>query len=144
VDSTTALLAAGQGLNVIGTGRVPAWYSIGGLRYEAPVQGRVSPYVLGGIGFARLSPTAQFSYSSGTLPDGSTPALGDDVTTQLTAAGDFAAPPATNAFMFTLGGGVEIPVARHWAVDAGYRFSRIDADTPLNAQGASFGVGYHF
>src|SRR3989442_14221078 len=27
VDSTTALLAADQGLNVIGAGRVPAWYS---------------------------------------------------------------------------------------------------------------------
>ena len=46
--------------------------------------------------------------------------------------------------MFTLGGGVEIPVARHWAIDAGYRFSRVAADTPLNAQGATFGFGYRF
>jgi len=46
--------------------------------------------------------------------------------------------------MFTLGGGVEIPVARHWAIDAGYRFSRVDADTPLNAQGATFGFGWRF
>lgn len=75
VAGTTALLSAAQGLNVIGTARVPAWYSGGGLRYEVPTQSRVSPYVLGGIGLARLTPTAQFTYSSGTLPDGSTPAL---------------------------------------------------------------------
>src|SRR5262249_17211889 len=81
VDSTTAFLSADQGLNVTGTGRVPAWYSVGGLRYEAPVTGRVTPYVLGGIGFARLTPTAQFTYASGPLPDGSTPAAGAHTTT---------------------------------------------------------------
>jgi opacity protein-like surface antigen len=144
VDSTTALLSADQGLNVMGAARVPAWYSGGGLRYEMPTQSRVSPYVLGGIGFARLTPTAQFTYSSGTLPDGSTPALGADVTTQLVAAGDFTLPSATTAFMYTVGGGVAIPVAGHWAIDAGYRFSRIAADTPLNTQGVTFGFGYRF
>ena len=46
--------------------------------------------------------------------------------------------------MFTFGGGVGVPVSRHWIVDAGYRFSRIDADTPVNAQGATFGLGYRF
>jgi opacity protein-like surface antigen len=104
----------------------------------------VQPYVLGGIGFARLTPTGQFTYSSGTLPDGSTPAVGADVTTQLETAGYFTTPPATNAFMYSLGTGVEVPVAHHWAVDAGYRFSRVQADTPLNAQGLTFGFGYRF
>ena len=144
VDSTTALLSGSMGLNVVGTARVPAWYSVGGIRYEVPTRGGVSPYVLGGIGFARLTPTAQFTYSSGTLPDGSTPTVGDDVTAQLVSAGDFTAPAATTAFMFTIGGGVAIPVAPHWAVDAGYRFSRVAADTPLNAQGLTFGFSYRF
>jgi opacity protein-like surface antigen len=144
VDSTTASLAATQGLAVVGTARVPAWYSVGGMRYEIPTRSRLSPYLLAGLGFARLTPTAQFMYSSGTLADGSTPAAGADITTQLVTAGDFTAPPASTAAMFTLGGGVEIPVARHWAVDAGYRFSRVTADTPLNAQGATFGFGYRF
>src|SRR5947207_12902 len=111
VDSADTFLSAAQGLNVIGTGRVPAWYTVGGLRYEIPMQARLSPYVLGGVGFARLSPTAQFLYSSGTLPDGSTASAGDDVTSQIVSAGDFTAPTPTNAFMFTLGGGVAIPVA---------------------------------
>ena len=144
VDNTTAFLAQTQGVTVLGTPRVPAWYSVGGLRYEVPTQHRVSPYVLGGIGFTRLNPTAQFTYSSGTLPDGSTPSVGSDVTSQLVSAGDFTAPPASTAFMFTLGGGLAIPVTDHWAVDAGYRFSRVSAATPLNAQGPTFGLGYRF
>jgi opacity protein-like surface antigen len=144
VDSTMATLAGTTGLSVVGTARVPAWYSVGGLRYEVPTRGRVLPYVLGGIGFARLTPNAQFTYSSGTLPDGATPAVGDDVTSELVTAGYFTKPPATNAFMYSLGAGVEIPVARHWAVDAGYRFSRVAAETPLNAQGLTFGFGYRF
>jgi opacity protein-like surface antigen len=144
VDSTIATLSGSQGLNVIGTARVPAVYSVGGVRYELPTHARLSPYVSAGLGFARLSPTAQFTYSSGLLPDGSTPTVGTDVTSQLVTAGYFTAPPATNAFMYTIGTGVDIPVAQHWAVDVGYRFSRVSADTPLNAQGMTFGFGYRF
>jgi outer membrane protein with beta-barrel domain len=143
VDDAAALSAA-QGLNVLGTARVPARYSVGGLRFEIPTHSRVSPYVLGGVGAARLMPTARFTFASGTLPDGSTPTVGTDVTSELTTAGAFTAPPPSNAFMFTVGGGVAIPVARHWAVDAGYRSSRVAADTPLTAQGATFGFGYRF
>ena len=143
VDLTTQA-SADTGLSVIGTGRVPAVYSIGGVRYQPGRLGRVAPYVLGGVGVAHLKPTARFTYSSGALPDGSTPAVGDDVTTQLESAFDFSLPLPSNAFMATLGGGVEVPLARHWAVDADYRFSRINADTPLNAQGATFGIGYRF
>ncbi len=51
--------------------------------------------------------------------------------------------------MFTLGGGAQILVAPHWAVDAGYRYSHIAADTtlsasPLMTNGLTFGVGYRF
>ena len=144
IDNTTASLAATQGVSVIGTGKVPAWYSAGGVRVDLPTGHRVLPYLSGELGFARLTPTAQFTFSSGTLPDGSTPALGTDITTQLVTSGDFTTPAASTAAMFTLGGGVEIPVARHLAVDAGYRFSRVAADTPVNAQRATFGLGYRF
>lgn len=143
VDTTVATLSSSIGLNVLGTGRVPAWYSLGGVRIEGSGK-RVTPYVLGGVGVARLTPKAQFTYSSGTLPDGSTPAAGDDVTTALLTAGDFTSPTPTTAAMFTVGGGVDVPVARHWAIDAGYRYSRVATDTPLNAQGATFGFGYRF
>src|SRR5262249_48692439 len=140
VNSTVANLSSNQGLNVLGTGRVPAWYSIGGIRLEGSGS-RVMPYVLGGVGFARLSPTATFTFSSGPLPAGTTPAVGQDVTSALVTAGDFTTPASTTAAMYTLGGGVKMPIARHWDLDAGYRFNRISADTPLNAQGATFGAG---
>lgn len=141
---TTASLAAAQGLDVVANAEVPAWYSAGGVRYEIPAKGHLMPYVSGGLGFARLSPSVQFTFSSGTLPDGSTPPVGFDITPQLTTAGEFTAFPASTAAMVMLGGGVEIPVARGWAVDAGYRFSRVATETPLNLQGASFGIGYRF
>jgi opacity protein-like surface antigen len=147
VDTTTGLLSTSQGLDVTGTGRVPATYSVGGLRYQIPMRARFfSPYLLGGLGVARLSPTAEFTFTSGTatLPDGTTATPGANVTNALVTAGDFTAPAASTSFMYTLGGGVQIPIAGRWAADVGYRFSRIESETPLNAQGLTFGFGYRF
>jgi opacity protein-like surface antigen len=149
LDATTSALANNQGLNVIGGGSLPATYASGGLRVEVPTNRRIMPYALGGIGVAHLNPTAQFTFSSGTMPDGSSPATGTDVTAALVSSGGFTAPPSSNAFMFTLGGGVQVPVASHWVIDAGYRYSRIAADdtlsaSPLNANGMTFGFGYRF
>ena len=142
VDGTTALLS-GTGLSVVGTAREPAWYSLGGMRYEAPTLKRVSPYAFGGAGIARITPSGRFTYAAGTL-SGDTPAPGDDVTQQLTAMGDFTQPAATNALMLSLGGGVAVPVAGHLSVDVGYRYARIASDTPLHTQGATLGFGYRF
>src|SRR5258707_8641394 len=66
VDAVDTTLAAG-GLSVTGAARVPAWYGMGGLRLTVPMNARVSPYVFGGLGFARLTPSATFTYNSGTL-----------------------------------------------------------------------------
>src|SRR2546427_546726 len=142
VDATDAALSA-DGLSVVGKARVPAWYSMGGLRWTIPTSTRVSPYVFGGAGFARLTPSAQFTYSAGTLP-GATPIVGDDVTSQLVSLGDFAQPQPSTAFMFAAGGGVETPIAPHLGANVGYRVSRVAADTPLNAQSMTFGIGYRF
>jgi opacity protein-like surface antigen len=143
IDATTAMVS-GSGLTVTGSGRVPATYALGGVRMEIPTRSRFAPYVFGGFGWAHVAPTATFTYTSGPLPDNSTPAVGDDVTTQLETAGDFGVPASQNKPMYSLGGGIEIPVARHWAIDAGYRFSRISTDTPVHAQGMTFGFGYRF
>lgn len=141
VDVTDTLLST-TGVSVTGTARVPAWYSMGGARYEMPTHG-VTPYVLGGAGFARLTPSAQFIYASGTLGD-STPVAGADVTSQLITLGDFTQPAASTAFTFTAGAGVEVPVAPHVNVDVGYRLSRVDADTPLTAHSVVAGIAYRF
>jgi opacity protein-like surface antigen len=101
------------------------------------------------VGVAHLTPTAQFTLSSGTLPDGTTPDAGTDVTSALTLAGDISALPASNSFMFTLGGGLDLHVATHWLADVGYRYSEIAADqalsaSPLRTNGMVFGFGYRF
>ena len=61
LDTATANLAANQGLTVVGAGSLPALYFGGGVRVEVPTKTRLMPYVLGSVGIARLSPTAQFS-----------------------------------------------------------------------------------
>ena len=138
-----------EGLGVNGGGTLPAWFGVGGIRAEIPASRHALPYVLGGIGAARLKPTPQFSYIAGTMPDGSTPADGADVTSTLLTLGSVTTPPPSSALMFTLGGGVEMPLMPHWAVDAGYRYSRIAADSTLsagalNANVMTFGFGYRF
>ncbi|HKB10092.1 MAG TPA: porin family protein [Vicinamibacterales bacterium] len=138
-----ALALSDQGLSVTGTARVPAWQMLGGVRYVVPTRGAAMPYVLGGAGLARLSPSAQFIYQSGTLT-GVTAVPGDDVASQLSAIGAYTDPAATNAFMFTVGGGVQVPIAPRVSVDVGYRLSRINGDTPVNAHSIVAGVGYHF
>lgn len=149
LDATTSSLAANQGLSVVGGGKLPASYVTGGVRVDVPTRTRLTPYVLGGVGVAHLNPSPVFTFSSGTLPDGTTPDVGADVTSTLTQAGIFTALPSSNAFMFTLGGGVQIPVTAHWQADAGYRYSRIAADdtlsaSPLAINGMAFGFGYRF
>jgi opacity protein-like surface antigen len=149
LNSTVNSLQNTQGLNVTGSGTLPARYLIGGVRVEIPSSDVFLPYVFGGAGVAHLNPTQQFMFASGTMPDGSTPTAGQDVTSNLTTSGVFIPPAASNAFMYTVGGGVLIPVAERWVIDAAYRYSRIAADstlsaTPLSTNGMTFGLGYRF
>jgi len=109
--SATTSLATTQGLTLNGGGSLPATYGLGGVRLEIPISPIVLPYVLGGAGIAHLNPTPQLLYASGVMPDGSTPSVGQDVTASLTSAGLYTAPPASTAFMFTTGGGVQVQVA---------------------------------
>ena len=144
VDALVSTLADG-GLSVTGEARVPAWYSMGGLRWTMAVNPHVSPYVFGGAGFARMTPTATFTYSSGTLVGALTPPVsGDDVTSQIVSLGDYTQAPASTSFMYALGGGVEAPIAGNLVADIGYRVSRVSSDTPVTAQSVTFGVGYKF
>ena len=148
LSAETAALS-GQGIDVNGIGTLPAWYTLGGLRAEIPANKHALPYVLGGLGTARLKPNEQFMFSNGALPDGTVPAVGADVTSSLETSGALLAPARTNAFMYMLGGGVQVPVAQHWAADLGYRYSRIGADTALSTgalgtNAMTFGFGYRF
>jgi opacity protein-like surface antigen len=142
--TTSTTDASNEGLIIAGEARVPAWYTVGGLRYDLLTHRGFTPYVLGGVGLARLTPSAQFTYTSGPLPDGTTSTAGSDVTSDLLGAGLFVKPPSSSALMMTFGGGLAIPIAQHVSVDTAYRYSRVNADTPVNAQGMTFGIGYRF
>jgi len=149
LNNAVASLQNTQGLGVTATGTLPALYSIGGVRVEIPASNLFLPYVFGGAGAAHLSPTQQFNFASGAMPDGSSPTIGQDVTTNLTTSGLFTPTVSSTAFMYTIGGGVLIPVASRWVVDAAYRYSRIAADqtlsaSPLSTNGMTFGLGYRF
>jgi opacity protein-like surface antigen len=148
LDAATTTLND-QGVDVSAAGKLPAWYGVGGVRAEVGSSAHALPYVLGGVGFARLTPSAALTFSGGTMPDGSTPDVGADVTTSLTSSGSFTLPAASTSFMTMLGGGVQVPFAPHWAGDVGYRYSHIAADSPLSAGAlntnvVTFGVGYRF
>jgi len=148
IDAAATTLAS-DGLDVTAGGTLPAWYGLGGLRGEIAASKHLLPYVLGGVGAARLNPTGQITFNGGTLPDGSSPAIGTDVTAALSVTGTYTMPAPSTAFMFMLGGGVQIPLVPHWIVDAGYRYSHIAADTslsasPLNTNSMTFGFGYRF
>ena len=146
-DAVAADFAA-SGLNLTNSATTPAWYSLGGVRYAMPgalgVSKHVTPYVLAGAGVAHLTPQYHFIYASGTFPGPSTPSAGDDVTDLLTLMGQLTGPTGSSAFMFCAGGGVELPVTPRVGVNVGYRLSHIAADTPVNANSFTVGLGYRF
>ena len=104
----------------------------------------VTPYVFGGLGFARLTPSARFLYQSGTTLTGNLAATGDDITADVVANGLFTAPAATTGLMLRTGGGLQVPLGKHLLGNVDYSVSRISADTPLHSQDLTFGVGFRF
>ena len=150
LDATTTALANNQGLSIMGAGSLPATYVTGGLRLEVPANHHILPYMLGTMGVAHFNPSPTFTFASGVMPgNGSVTVVGTDVTSALESTANFTLPATSNAFIFTLGGGVQLPVIPHWIVDAGYRYSRVAADSTLsasalNANTVTFGFGYRF
>ncbi len=148
VAATVSTLSSTEAVDVVGTARMPARYALGGLRWQPRTPRRVVPFISGGLGVAHLTPSARFTFTGGTLPvadpAAAAPNTGDDVTTQISTLGIFTPPAPSNALMITGGGGAELYLAPHWALDTEYRVSRISATTPLHAQGVAFGLGYRF
>jgi hypothetical protein len=143
IDGAIAAVAANQ-VTVTGNARVPAWYTAGGLRLEIPTRTSITPYVFGALGYARVNPSAEFQYTGGTTITGNPATAGGDATSDVIAAGDFAAPPSSGGAITRLGAGVQIPIGRVVAGDVGYTFSRIAIDTPVTANSITFGVAVRF
>jgi hypothetical protein len=142
-DAVTALAATD--LTATATAKTPAWYTLGGARIDLPNRHMaVTPYVFGGLGFARLTPSARFLYQSGTTLTGNLAATGDDITADVVSNGLFTAPVAKTGLMLRTGGGLQVPLGKYLLGNVDYSVSRISADKPLHSQDLTFGVGFRF
>jgi opacity protein-like surface antigen len=118
----------------------PASFGVAGLKYLIPTPGaRIRPYVLGGVGLAKVTRKVSF-FANGTDVTGQLLQLGVALGTDL--SGEF------TKSMLTIGGGVEWPAWRMLVVDFQVRFSRIapedDTASAINVGRAGLGVGIRF
>jgi opacity protein-like surface antigen len=119
------------------TAKEPITFGIAGVRYLIATPGPIEPYVLAGVGIARVKKDVAFSVS------------GSDVTAILqqppynTVLGSDLSGSESKA-MLALGGGVVWPVWQHLAVDLQYRFGRVFADPRVNVNRAGVGIGVRF
>jgi opacity protein-like surface antigen len=130
--------ALGQTQSNVGVSvKEPATFGVAGIRYLIPVTGtRLQPYVMGGIGIAKVKQDVKFTVG-GTDVTAGLPQLGVQLGTDL--SGDF-----TKA-MLTLGGGVAVPVWERVVIDLHYRYGRIFApDQGINVSRAGIGLGVRF
>jgi opacity protein-like surface antigen len=87
-----------------------ATYLLANVWYDIPTRGKISPYVGGGVGIARIKGDVLFSNGFGFAPSDNT------------------------AFTYQLGAGVNIPVGSRFVIDAGYRF-KVTSKTHLTDRG---------
>jgi opacity protein-like surface antigen len=115
----------------------PVTFGSAGVRYLIPVNGtKLQPYVMGGIGIAKVRNDVKFSVN-GTDVTATLPQLGVQLGTDL--SGDF-----TKALL-TVGGGVAVPVWQRLVLDLHYRYGRIFApEQGINVSRAGIGLGVRF
>lgn len=115
----------------------PATFGVAGARYLFPIaNSKLQPYVLAGLGFAKVSRNVRFTVG------------GTDVTANLAQyfivlgsdlSGDSTRP------MISLGGGVAYPVWQRVFADFQFRYGRIFAeDQGINVGRAGIGIGIRF
>lgn len=102
--------------------RVPAWYGLGGVRYSGPSTRRLSTYLEGGLGSARLDPQVHLTIADDNL---------DDEAAAITGLGENR---QQLEFVAGAGAGVAFNVWQHIRIEGGYRYMRIfrDAKTDIN------------
>ncbi len=113
----------------------PATFGIGGVRYVFP-SGRIEPYVLGGVGVARVRRDVTFTVG------------GTDVTSNLAPLGITLGSDLSGSetkMMLSFGGGVAWPAWKQLVLDLQFRYGRIlTEDQGTNLARAGIGVGIRF
>jgi opacity protein-like surface antigen len=113
--------------------RVPAWYGFGGVRFSpVPSTGRVSAFLEGGIGAARLRPEVHLTVNGDSLDAEAAALTGIDGDTQQvgTLAGG--------------GGGVAVQLWKRIRIEGGYRYMRLFGDAKTNINRVHIGAGWWF
>jgi opacity protein-like surface antigen len=113
--------------------RVPAWYGFGGVRFNPlPSTGKISTFLEGGIGAARLRPEVHLTVNGDSLDAEAAALTGIDGDTQQvgTLAGG--------------GGGVAVQLWKRIRVEGGYRYMRLFGDAKTNINRVHVGAGWSF
>ena len=111
---------------------VPTWYGFGGLRVAGPSRGKLSTFVEGGAGSARLDPQVHLTVNGENL---------DSEVAVLTGLGD-----GRQQLEFLAGGGagMALQVWKRIRIEAGYRYMRIFGDAKTNINRVHIGAGWTF
>lgn len=134
-QDVATFVAGLQPASVTYTVRQPAAIVSGGVRYLIPSGSSLQPYVLGGLGVARVTNKVGFLFNGA--------AAGDELSQYVTIGNDLSG--ATTSAMVTLGGGVAVPVWQRVIVDLQYRYGRIFANPQrITANRLGVGIGVRF
>jgi opacity protein-like surface antigen len=113
----------------------PATFGLGGIRYAFP-SGRIEPYVLGGVGVAKVRRDVTFTVG------------GTDVTSSLAPLGVTLGSDLSGSetkMMLSFGGGVAWPAWKQLVLDLQFRYGRIlTEDQGTNVARAGIGGGVRF
>jgi len=136
-QTVATYLAQVQTGSVTFTAKEPTTFGTAGLKYLVPLDTtRYQPYVMAGLGVARVTQDVHFLIAGTDVTGNLTPygvVLGSDLAGQLTRA------------MLTVGGGVTWPLGRFLVLDFQYRYGRIFIPGEgINLNRAGVGVGIRF
>lgn len=120
-----------QTFPVVFEARVPAWYGFGGVRVHGPSAGKLSTFVEGGAGSARLDPQVHLSVNGENL---------DAEAAALTGLGEGR---QQLEFLAGGGGGVAVQLGR-LRVEGSYRYMRMFGDAKANINSVRVGAGWSF
>jgi len=135
---------AKRNIGVSGEAREPTQYAWGGLRIDIPSALHVLPHVKVGAGWARSTPTADFTYTAGSATvNGGTASAGQSATGDVLSTGVFVG-DGWNAMMFKWAAGLSIPIHGAWGIEGEYSWSRMFAPNAVTTQGLTVGLTFRF
>jgi len=124
------LIVTGRSAAIAFDAELPSEYGMGGVRYRAPLRGRIGPYLSGHAGLARVQSDVRFTLD------------GTDITQSIVGVREVDV--AERALIWGGGMGVTSILSKHLVLDVGYRFLRIETTAPINVNRAYAGLGVTF